>query len=284
MPHPVRVEPVAVGGPSAQVVSRRVHQERVLLAGWGRAILLQLAHPLVACGVAEHSRFSRRPREWLRRLDRTLHAMLALTFGSADDVAATAARINGIHDRVHGPLGKAAGGLTAGARYSAHDPALLAWVHATLIDSFLLTYRRFVGPLDGLEADRYCSESSGVEAMLEIPAGRLPRTEAELRRYLADTMASGAIEVTDTARALARQVLAPPVPWLLGPVLQPLLRVAALPAVGLLPPAIREAYGLPWSTGRERALRLMTASSRAVLPLVPGTLRYWPAARRGAQQ
>ena len=36
----------------------RIHRERVLLAGWGRAILLQIAHPKVARGVAEHSAFA----------------------------------------------------------------------------------------------------------------------------------------------------------------------------------------------------------------------------------
>ena len=36
-------------------------REVVVLLGWGRAILLQLAHPLVAAGVAEHSGFGGGP-------------------------------------------------------------------------------------------------------------------------------------------------------------------------------------------------------------------------------
>ncbi|HWP77123.1 MAG TPA: oxygenase MpaB family protein, partial [Methylomirabilota bacterium] len=161
-----------VPGPEASVadgvaphgVAWRIHRERVLLAGWGRAILLQLAHPMVARGVAEHSGFATDRWGRVRRLHRTLHAMLALTFGPAEGAGAAAARINAIHDRVHGRLDHAAGGEHAGAPYSAHDPALLAWVHATLLDSFLGAYRLFVGPLDTVEADRYCLESSGIEA------------------------------------------------------------------------------------------------------------------------
>ena len=279
MPHLTRAEPFVGDG-----LAWTIHRERVLLAGWGRAILLQLAHPLVARGVAEHSRFSHEPWAWVRRLDRTVSAMLALTFGPAESAHAAAARINGIHDRVHGRLDHGAGGLSAGAAYSAHDPALLTWVHATLVDSFVLTYRYFVGPLESAQADRYCAEASGIEAMLEIPAGRLPRTEAELGSYLDGMLASGAIEVTDTARGLARQVLEPPVPWALRPLLRPLLRVAALPAIGLLPAPIREAYGLPWSAGRERALQVMAAAARGVLPVVPPRLRYWPAARRAVRR
>ena len=108
------------------------------------------------------------------------------------------------------------------------------------------------------------------------PAGSLPRTEAALRAYLESTLASGAIEVTDEARALAHQVLAPPVPR----PLRPIFRLAALPAVGLLPPAIRKGYGLPWSAGRQRLLTVLAAASRGSLPLLPPPLRYWAAARR----
>ena len=258
----------------------RIHRERVLLAGWGRAILLQLAHPKVARGVAEHSGFMIEPWGRLRRLHRTLGSMLALTFGADEEAAAVAGRINAIHDRVHGRLGEAAGDAPAGAPYSAHDPALLTWVHATLLDSFLLTYRLFVRPLPRAEADRYCTEASGIESLLGIPAGRLPRTEGGLREYLDEMLASGAIEVTDAARDLAREVIAPPAPR----VLRPLLALAALPAVGLLPPAIRAAYGLPWDGRHEWALRVMAAASRSGLPLAPPVLRYWRVARRAARR
>jgi uncharacterized protein (DUF2236 family) len=271
-----------VPGPEAFIadgVAWRIHRERVLLTGWGRAILLQLAHPMVARGVAEHSAFTTERWGWARRLHRTLDAMLALTFGPADAASAAAGRINAIHDRVHGHLDRAAGGEPAGAPYRAHDPALLAWVHATLLDSFLGTYRLFVGPLATAAADRYCAEASEIEARLGIPAGRLPRTEAALRAYLEAMLAGGAIEVTETARSLAREVLAPPVPYLL----RPALRLAALPAVGLLPPAIRAGYGLPWDARRARALAFVAAVSRRGLPLVPPPLRYWAAARRAVR-
>lgn len=258
----------------------RIHRERVLLAGWGRAILLQIAHPMVAQGVADHSRFTTEPWGWRRRLDRTLRSMLALTFGTDAQAAAAAARINAIHDRVHGRIGEAAGGEPAGTGYNAHDPALLTWVHATLLDSFLLAYRLFVAPIDRLDGDRYCAEASGIEPLLGIPAGRLPRTEAQLQEYLERTLASGAIEVTETARRLSREVLAPPVPS----VLRPALRLAALPAVGLLPSGIRAAYGLPWSRGQARALDVLAAVSRRTLPLTPRALRYWPDARRAERR
>src|SRR5499425_2156651 len=150
-------------------ITRQLHREVVLLAGWGRAILLQLAHPLVAQGVADHSTFA--GTRWGRatRLRRTLGAMLALTFGAPEESAAAVRAINHIHDRVHGRLAAEAGPIPAGARYSAHDPALLAWVHATLVDTFLVTYERFVAPLTQEERDRYCVEAAAAAPGLGIP-------------------------------------------------------------------------------------------------------------------
>ena len=158
----------------------RLHREVVVLAGWGRAILLQLAHPLVAQGVADHSGFARDRRGRVRRLERTLRAMLALTFGSAEEALEAAAAINTIHDRVNGRLREGTGQFGAGTEYSAHDPALLAWVHATLVDTFLLTYERFVAPLSPLERDRYCREAGGTAPLLGIPPDALPRSADEL--------------------------------------------------------------------------------------------------------
>src|SRR5262245_29385608 len=259
----------------ANSMAWRLHREMVLLAGWARAILLQLAHPLVARGVADHTSFSSARWGRLHRLERTLSAMLTLTFGTPEEAESVATVINGIHDRVHGALPIGAGVFPAGAGYSASEPALLAWVHATLLDSFLLTYELFVAPLTVPERDRYCDESSGIETLLGIPQGRLPRSAAELRAYLEDTLASGEIVVTDAARELASQILYPPA----FVAARPLLALGRLPAIGLLPPRIRDAYGLVWTRRRERVLLGLAAISRRALPLLPGMIRYWPAAR-----
>jgi len=264
----------AADGPDS--MAWQLHREMALLAGWGRAILLQLAHPLVAQGVDAHSGFCVEPRGRSRRLARTLGAMLALTFGTPDEVAAAARRINGVHDRVHGALSTKEGAFPAGLHYSAHDPALLAWVQATLVDSLLLTYELFVAPLGGEERDRYCAESCRIEPLLGIPSGSLPRSAGELRAYMGDMLASGDIEVTDTARRLAQEILYPPT-LLIG---APLLALARLPTIGLLPLAIRRGYRLSWGSGHERTLLALAALSRHLLPLLPSALRHWPAARR----
>src|SRR5918996_149928 len=172
--------PDARPAPASARVAERVHGEVAVLLGWGGAILLQLAHPLVARGVADHSGFRGDARASWRRLHRTLGAMLALTFGGQEGAARAARGINAIHDRVHGRLAHPEGPYPAGTTYSAHDPELLRWVHAACLVMFMDAYERYVRPLSREERDRYCAESSEVEPLLSIPTGFLPRSSAEL--------------------------------------------------------------------------------------------------------
>ncbi len=129
------------------------------------------------------------------RLHHTLEAMLALTFGTPAEVDRAARGINAIHDRVNGTLRAPAGPFPCGHYYSAHDPELLRWVHATLLETFPLVYELYVGPLTAAEKDRYCAEASGLEPLLGLPHGYLPRSTDELRASMATTYASGAIVV-----------------------------------------------------------------------------------------
>ena len=157
---------------------QRVNAERLALLGWGRAVLLQLAHPLVAAGVAEHSSFRGGPAANVKRLHSTVRAMLDLSFGTPEDVRRAVGHINAIHDRVNGTLREAAGRFCAGTPYTANDPDLLVWVDATVRDSMLLAYELFVGPLSAGDRDRYWVEGEDITTALRVPAER-PHSIAE---------------------------------------------------------------------------------------------------------
>ncbi len=83
-------------------ITWKVNREVVVVAGWGRAILLQLAHPAVAAGVHGHSSFRGSLRSSLRRLHSTVRAMLSISFGDSEQMITAAAGINMIHSRVRG--------------------------------------------------------------------------------------------------------------------------------------------------------------------------------------
>jgi uncharacterized protein (DUF2236 family) len=250
-------------------VSWKINREIVVIAGWGRAVLLQLAHPSVAAGVHEHSTFRGCPLSGFRRLRSTVGAMLSITFGDTDEMIEAAAGINVIHDRVRGTAGN-------GRSYSAHDPALQQWVHATLLESIPLTYERLVGPLTRRERDRYCTEAAIMEPLLGMPAGQLPRDSAALDTYMREMLASGRLVVTDASRTLARAILFPP-KWQWA---WPAFRATQLLTIGSLPPAIREAYGFEWRPSDERALKRWTKLIRSALWLLPSFAREWSVARR----
>jgi uncharacterized protein (DUF2236 family) len=272
LPAPVAAERANAVHPGLGTMAWRIHRERIMLLSWGRAILLQFAHPLVAAGVAEHSRFGAGPRENRRRLHRTVQAMLDLTFGSPARAGAAAGRIDAIHGRVTGRLATATGAHPAGAAYAARMPELLCWVHATMLDSSLLVYGRYVGPLTAAEQDQYCAESRALGPLLGLPAAMIPATRADLDAYMARMLSSGEVAVGDTARGLMCDLLqARPASFVRGP----LLTLLHLPTVGLLPPAIRAAYGLDWSPAHATALAAGAAASRRLLPLLPPQLRYW---------
>lgn len=255
--------------PGPASVSWKINREIAVIAGWGRAILLQLAHPAVSAGVADHSAFSGCPISGFRRLRSTVRAMLSLTFGDTEEMIAAAAGINVIHDRVRGT------GPT-GSVYSAHDPALLTWVHATLLESIPLTYEMLVAPLTLRERDRYCVEAAIMEPLLGIPAGRLPRDAAALDIYMRDMLDSGTLIVSDASRKLARAILFPPKWFFLWPV----FRVIQLMTIGSLPPSIREAYGFEWRAHDARALARWMSIIRTFLRMLPPFVREWPLARR----
>jgi uncharacterized protein (DUF2236 family) len=249
-------------------VTWTVNREVIVVAGWGRAILMQLAHPAVAAGVHHHSAFRGSLRASLKRLQSTVGAMQAITFGEPEAMIDAAARINAIHDRVRGHSGE-------GRSYSAHDPELQRWVHATLLESVPLAYERIIGPLTARERDQYCAEASIMEPLMGMPPDSLPRDWATLDRYMREMVSGDQLVVTDTSRALARAVLYPPnwrVAW-------PAFRAMQLMTIGSLPVAVREAYGFAWTGHDERALARWTATIRSVLRLMPSVAREWPISR-----
>jgi len=218
---------------------------------------MQLAHPRVAAGVADHSDFASDP---FSRLRRTLEMTYAVVFGTEEQALETSRSLRAVHDRVNGP------------GYQANDPELLLWVHATLVDTALRVYRRFLRPLDPEEGERYYQESMVMAEVLGVPRDMQPRDLSAFRAYVRTMVAT--LEVTDTARQLARAVLRPKLPW----PTEPALVLARELTAGLLPRPLRVQYGLGWDRPRKAALLLAGAASRQVLPRVPSVVRRAPPA------
>ena len=249
----------------------RVDRELALLLAGGRALLMQLAHPKVAAGVAQHSRFQEDP---LGRLYRTMNRMWTIVFAPESEARGALRQLAAVHKRVQGEVA-ADEPAHAGDAYDAADQELLLWVHATLIDSAMVAYDRFVAPLTVTERREYYEDSKKLALLLGIQERNLPASLAAFEHYMRDIVAGSSIAVGPTARSLATQVLYPR-PWFLKPG-APVFRLAT---AGLLPEKLRQGYGLSWNRRREKRLALTAGAIRGFLPLVPSTLRIVPHARR----
>jgi uncharacterized protein (DUF2236 family) len=237
-------------------VIRRINAEPAILFGAGRALLLQVAHPVVAQGVADHSDFRDNP---FRRLQGTLEALNAVVYGSEELALAIGMRVAQLHDHVVGPT------------YRANDVENLVWVHSTLCDSALEAYRRFVGPLGASDASTYYDEMKRVAEVFGIPAVALPDTLADFRTYFAGMVET--MSVTDVGRHLAADIVRPPLPLLVGATLAPLVGVHRLVAVGTTPEPIRERLDLRWKAYEQYALTFLETVSRTASIAIPRPLR-----------
>jgi len=255
---------VAVFGPGS--LTWRVNGEAVLLLGGGRALLLQVAHPGVAAGVAEFSDYRSDP--W-RRLYRTLDTTLTIVFGDDEPSSAASARLRRVHRGI-------AGTDDRGEPYRALDPELLLWVHATLIDTSLAMYERFVGHLTPAELERYYEEMKALGEAYSIPREAMPTDYEAFRRYW-DSMLAGGLRVTETTRDVADAVLRPD----LTPLAWPAVELLRMVTVGTLPAGLRSELGLSWGPARERALAGSQQAVRRLMPLLPSLVRRFPNARTG---
>jgi uncharacterized protein (DUF2236 family) len=261
--HDPRAEAAGLFGPGS--MSWTIDRELVVLAGGSCALLMQAAHPVVAAGVADHSTYATDP---FGRLMRTLTSSFDVVFGTRSQAQRTIRRVNAIHARVRGvrPDG--------GAAYSAMEPEALLWVHATLIDTALRVYSRFVRRLHPDEEQAYHLESGRVALLLGVPEAAMPSTIEELRAWMGRMIDSRTVHVTPAARRIAATVLYPTripprIAW----------DAAHLVSMAMLPEPIRRGYRIGWSPTRERGMNRISAASRRLLPLLPSLVRHAPQAR-----
>jgi uncharacterized protein (DUF2236 family) len=250
-------------------VAWRIGAEGALLLGGGRALILQVAEPRVAAGVAQHSNYREAP--W-RRLYRTIEVTSRIVFGDERSSAEAAAGLRRVHERVRGSD-------DLDRPYRALDPELLLWVHATLIDSSLLIYDRYVRRLSEYERVLYYEQMRPVAEAYGIPSEMQPPDLDAFRVYWARMLAGG-LRVTDTTRDVADSVLRPELPRLARAAALPALELIRLVTVGTLPESVRRELGLPWSPRRERLLSSSEAAIRRLVPRLPRPIRTFPAARR----
>ncbi len=235
------------------------------LLGGQRALLMQVAHPSVAAGVADHSDFTSDP---FGRLERTLDAMMAIGFGSADEREATLAGLEKAHQRV-------AGTTESGESYSALDPELQFWVHATLVDTVFCVERRYLHVLTRTERRNLYRESVQMAEAFGIPERHIPADLRAFRDYMGEMNSS--LRPSEQSRAIAESVFKPGIRYIPDVALAPLNWIT----LEMLPRPLRERYGFGRLAPPQLAVvRAGQLTARTTLPRMPEALLRLPGSRQ----
>jgi uncharacterized protein (DUF2236 family) len=252
-----------------------------MMLGGGRALVLQVAHPVVAEGVGRFSDYESAP--W-QRLVGTLDLYLSVIYGNRRETPAEAGeRLRALHKRIKGVD-------SDGNHWHALDPAAFHWVHATLLQSMVEMRARFGTPLNALERELFYEEMCEVAKLYGLRERDMPPDWTAFEAYF-DEMVATQLRDSPLLQNVIRTVFRPsrppalPIPdglWNL--ISRPGSQLVRLTTIGSLPPVLRRRLGLRWTRNSDLALRAQQEAIRRVFPLLPDRLRLMPpalAARRG---
>jgi len=235
--------------------------EGILLAGAGRAILLQLANPAIGRGVAAHSTFTQRP---VNRLKGTLTYVYAVVYGAEEQVKEVRRRVN----RAHVPVRRPEDGSSAG--YNAFDPVLQRWVAATLYDTALTIIEKIHGPLDDAAADAMYQDYARIGTALQLPPDMWPKDRAAFGRYWEDQVST--LHAEEEGVRVGRGLLFPKHTALWYRAIMPSARFLT---AGLLPEQLRKDFGLAWSERHQRRYDRTWRILAVAYPMLPLRIRHW---------
>jgi uncharacterized protein (DUF2236 family) len=243
-----------------RAILRQHVSDATLLAGGPAAILLQLADPRIAAGVARHSGFRERP---LDRLAGTYQYLSALALGDERDIRHVVRVVNARHARVRGDEPRP---------YDARDADAQRWVAATLLATALeLEERLDGGPLDRRTADALVRAFGEFAARLQGADAEWPASHAEFAAWWRGRLET--LVVGDEARSVAGDLLAGiGLPWVLRPLAAPVRLVTA----ALLPPVLRDAYGFRWTPRARRSAEAWLRALGVARRLLPTAIRSLP--------
>jgi uncharacterized protein (DUF2236 family) len=248
-------------------VAWRATSDLRLYLGMLYPLLLQVAHPTVDAGVADHSDFEHRPWD---RLLRTVDYVSLLVYGGPNAIEA-GRRLRALHKRFRGTSAN-------GSRYSALEPTAYAWVHATLIDTYVRTNARFGRALSRNERDHFYREYRDLGRLIGVRERDLPPTWAGFRVYFDATARDTLASTKSVERVLAtvHDAGAPPMPisdlaW--RAIRVPARRALFLGGVGLMDPWLRRRLHIRWTPIDDAQFLALGALSRALGPAMPASLK-----------
>lgn len=217
-------------------------------------MLLQVAHPAVADGVARYSRFQEDP---FGRGYRTFKAMATVYFGAPEQAEATARRLARVHSGIRGE------------GYVATDPELQLWVFATLVDTTLKVFEGM--PARGWPSnwqEPFFEESKSAAALLGIPKEVYPADLKAFDRYFQGMLQGGLLGSEPVCKEVAQAILQHP---------KTPKRLAQWLASAGMPESLCTRLGIPFQARAADQWRRRMPKWYAVYQCIPTALRWAPA-------
>jgi uncharacterized protein (DUF2236 family) len=202
------------------------------------------------------------------RFHRTFNLVFTMVFGTTSQALAASRRLHRRHSEIGGTLMQSAGRFAAGSTYRANDVAALRWVHATLTDSAIVAYQLVHPPISLEDRERCYAEFLQFAALFGLPKEALPANWAGFAEYVDIMVGSDILAASDVARSIAADLFSGA-----GTCLRVPSWYRALTA-RLLPPRLRDEFGLPYGQSEHRAAERALAVLRFASPLIPARLRY----------
>lgn len=181
---------------------RRLSMSYSTVLGAPRALLLQVAHPIIAQGVYDHSEFDTNPA---KRAVRTFLGVWAVALGSQTTAIDVATIVFRAHLTIRGTIPSYS--PTMGDRkYSAMNPEANLWVWATLVEGVLFGHREVGNEIPRERLERMYEESKTFGAFFHVRPDLIPETLDDFERYF-DHVVANDLEITPAAKEVSEALL-----------------------------------------------------------------------------
>ena len=246
----------------------------VLQGPWAGS--MQNMHPQLGAAVKDHSIFF---TERIPRLFRSLYPIGGVVF-DADRAPQTAAAVRDYHIGIRGVDDR-------GRPYSALNPDVFYWAHATFFMGTILTAEHFGDGLTEQQKRQLFDEHVTWYRMYGMSMRPVPATWEEFQAYW-NRMCTEVLENTWAAREVLNLSTMPKPPtaqWIPDAVWSALLAAVGpfvvWVTVGLYDESVRQLMGYSWSARDAMLHRLFGRTVNLAFKFVPRRLRMHPRARAG---
>lgn len=213
----------------ADSVSWRVIGHAAVGLGAIRTSIVEMLHPPSAASLYDHSDYATDP---IGRATRSATLIAYIVFGDRQTAERAGARWFTIHEQINGRV------RSTGKRYRALDLDNLLWIYMTGWHSFFISNQVYGRPISSDDADRFFAEAAFGAELMGIPGVLIPRTHADVSRYLAEMKPE--LCLTEEGRQVIDFFIRPPMRPLSIAVANPGLRLISRVAVATLPRDLRK--------------------------------------------